>query len=350
MDNKSIKEGLHLLTTIVSVDNDGDNHLTYAQAVSALQAGEVVAFPTETVYGLGAVATNETAVAKIFQAKGRPSDNPLIVHIGEAEAVAQYAEHIPLVAQQCMEAFWPGALTLIVKAKPNIFATNVTAGLATVGIRMPNHPVALSLLQKTGLPIAAPSANRSGKPSPTKAEHVYHDLKGQIPLIIDGGATGIGLESTVLDVTQTPPIILRPGGVTKEMLQAVIGEVHEATLTDVKDAPRAPGMKYTHYSPEAPVYVTTLEDHTLQEMIIMHQTQHEKVALLAMSPTSLQADYVYDLGNSIDAMSIKLYDALRACDQTDATMIIVRAVPLQGVGTAIMNRLEKAAGGNRLIK
>lgn len=217
----------------------------------------MVAFPTETVYGLGAVATNEEAVKKIFEAKGRPSDNPLIVHIGTIEEVSAYVEEIPEKAKKLMERFWPGPLTLILKAKPGVLAKNVTAGLSTVGIRMPDHEVALGLLRTLKKPLAAPSANRSGKPSPTKAEHVYEDLQGRIPLILDGGTTGIGIESTVLDVTVNPPVILRPGGVTKEMLEAEIGEVIEPTPKEqqLESAPKAPGMKYTHYAPEAPVYL-----------------------------------------------------------------------------------------------
>ncbi|RKJ03754.1 threonylcarbamoyl-AMP synthase, partial [Butyricicoccus sp. 1XD8-22] len=179
----------------------------YSQAVDLLNEGEVVAFPTETVYGLGAVATNDQAVKKIFKAKGRPSDNPLIVHIGTIDEVSHYIEYIPENARKCMDAFWPGPLTIVMKAKDNILAPSVTAGLETVGLRMPSHPVALKLLQTLKKPVAAPSANRSGKPSPTKAQHVEEDLQGIIPLILDGGTTGIGLESTVLDVTVNPPVI-----------------------------------------------------------------------------------------------------------------------------------------------
>lgn len=178
-----------------------DNEREYQQAVDMLSAGEVVAFPTETVYGLGAVATNEKAVEKIFQAKGRPSDNPLIVHIGTQGEVAHYAKSISLEAKQLMKAFWPGPLTLVFEQIPHIVAPNVTPGVTTVGIRMPDHPVALRLLQTLKLPLAAPSANRSGKPSPTEALHVKKDLNGRIPLILDGGQTGVGLESTVIDMT-----------------------------------------------------------------------------------------------------------------------------------------------------
>lgn len=181
------------------VDNNSSNEKSYAQAVELLNNGEIVAFPTETVYGLGAVATNDVAVKKIFEAKGRPSDNPLIVHIGTKEEVSDYIEDIPENALILMDAFWPGPITLVMKAKKGILSPSVTAGLTTVGMRMPNHKVALELLRKLRKPVAAPSANQSGKPSPTKATHVEEDLQGRIPLILDGGPTGIGIESTVLD-------------------------------------------------------------------------------------------------------------------------------------------------------
>ncbi|KFL43123.1 tRNA threonylcarbamoyladenosine biosynthesis protein [Lysinibacillus sp. BF-4] len=314
----------------------------YEQAATLLQDGQLVAFPTETVYGLGAIATNAKAVAAIFEAKGRPSDNPLIVHIGTKQAVEQYCTNVSTLAKQCMASFWPGPLTLVMQAKPNTLATNVTAGLSTVGVRMPDHPVALQLLQTVNAPVAAPSANRSGKPSPTRASHVYDDLVGRIPLILDGGRTGIGLESTVLDVTQHPPVILRPGGVTKEMLEQVIGEVKEAKLTDAPEAPRAPGMKYTHYAPNAPVYL--IEESTEKITAALTELAHERVALIAPASCTVQAPIRISLGESAD-IAVNLYDALRECDKTDATIILVTATTTEGVGTAIMNRLEKAAGG-----
>lgn len=322
-------------TRVVQAQQQG----VYEQAAQMLRDGELVAFPTETVYGLGAVATDEQAVAKIFEAKGRPSDNPLIVHIGTTEQVEQFAQPTAL-AYRCMEAFWPGPLTLVMDVKENVLAQNVTAGLMTVGMRMPDHPVALALLKAAQAPIAAPSANRSGKPSPTRAQHVFDDLQNRIPLIIDGGRTGIGLESTVVDMTQTPPVILRPGGVTKEMLTRVIGEVKEAKLTDAKEAPRAPGMKYTHYAPEAPVYL--IEENPQKIAQALAALADERVALVAPASCKIEAPIRISLGEDIAA---NLYDALRACDETDATLILVTATSTGGVGSAIMNRLEKAAGG-----
>ncbi|MEK4228339.1 L-threonylcarbamoyladenylate synthase [Solibacillus sp. FSL H8-0538] len=337
-------------TMQLTVDNDVDKMEKYSQAVDLLNNGEVVAFPTETVYGLGAVATDDAAVKKIFAAKGRPSDNPLIVHIGNIEELALYIEEIPEVAKRCMDAFWPGPLTIVMKAKQNVLAPSVTAGLQTVGMRMPDHPVALELLRTLKKPLAAPSANRSGKPSPTKAAHVAEDLAGVIPCILDGGSTGIGLESTVLDVTLEQPVILRPGGVTKEMLEAVIGFVLEPNLEEqkIESTPKAPGMKYTHYAPNAPVYLIEQEPQIIAQAVLQLQQEGHRVALLAPTPfCDLKANFFFTFGDesNVEQMGAVLYDALRACDKTDATIILATSTELQGVGVAIMNRLEKAAGG-----
>ncbi|QEY20818.1 threonylcarbamoyl-AMP synthase [Psychrobacillus sp. AK 1817] len=335
-------------TKILAVGNLSTEEATYAQAVQLLESGEVVAFPTETVYGLGAVATNEKAVAKIFEAKGRPQDNPLIVHIGSNEEIHEFISDIPKIAQKCMDSFWPGPLTLILPLKPGILANNVSAGLNTVGVRMPNHPVALKLLRQLKHPVAAPSANRSGKPSPTKANHVLHDLNGRIPSIIDGGVTGMGLESTVLDCTSEIPTILRPGGVTKEMLEQVIGPVNEAKLTDRAEAPRAPGMKYAHYAPNAPVFLIDASLNSIRKAIESIHREQKKAALIATEQFELpEADYYFTLGSDgqTDEAAHLLYQALRSCDDTDADIVIVPVFPKTGVGAAIMNRLEKAANG-----
>ncbi|MER1957517.1 MAG: L-threonylcarbamoyladenylate synthase [Solibacillus sp.] len=338
-------------TVLLTVDDFVDNSENYTQAVHLLNDGQVVAFPTETVYGLGAVATDEQAVKKIFAAKGRPSDNPLIVHIGTIEEVNRYVVDIPEIAKKCMAAFWPGPLTLVMHVKPNVLAKSVTPGMQTVGLRMPDHPVALKLLQTLKKPLAAPSANRSGKPSPTKASHVFEDLQGIIPCILDGGMTGIGVESTVLDVTLAQPVILRPGGVTKEMLEEVIGPVLEPNFEQqkIEATPKAPGMKYTHYAPNAPVYLIEQDLQIMQQAVQTLQQQQHKVAVLAPENfAAVNADYYFSFGHEyeLDQMSANLYDALRACDKTDATIILATTTERKGVGTAIMNRLEKAAGGN----
>lgn len=340
-------------TICESVDKNVDNEKIYSQAVDLLNNGEVVAFPTETVYGLGAVATNEEAVKKIFEAKGRPSDNPLIVHIGTIEELKNYVDEIPDITYPLIEKFWPGPLTLIMKSKKDFFAPNVTAGLSTVGLRMPNHPIALNLLKKLGKPVAAPSANRSGRPSPTKASHVLEDLEGLIPFIIDGGETGVGIESTVLDITATPPVILRPGGVTVEMLKEVIGEVSQPTIEEQKleATPKAPGMKYTHYAPKAPLYLIEKDTMQVKKAVEKLKVEGHQVALLApIHFQNVNADYFFPFGTdeNYEQMASSLYDLLRECDKTDATIILATITSRQGIGEAIMNRLEKAAGQKRI--
>lgn len=338
-------------TSQENVDNLVDNDEIYERAVDILLSGGIVAFPTETVYGLGAIATDEQAVRKIFEAKGRPSDNPLIVHIGDKSQIAELATDIPEITEQLVDAFWPGPLTLVMERKADVIEDIVTAGLTTVGLRMPSHPVALKLLRKLNRPLAAPSANRSGKPSPTQADHVYHDLLGRVPLILDGGETGVGLESTILDITVTPPVILRPGGVTKEQLEALIGTVDMATSTeDQSTTPRAPGMKYTHYAPDAPLFVIEPNaDYIAQALETIH-SQHKRAAIIG--PDELyteKADWYFSTGPiaSREAMATSLYKAIRQCDTTEADIILAIETDLSGIGVAVMNRLNKASNGRR---
>lgn len=339
-------------TKIITVDNDVDSTESYQQAVDMLESGEVVAFPTETVYGLGANAKDEAAVAKIYEAKGRPSDNPLIIHIGRKEEVADYALDVSQDAEKLMDAFWPGPLTLVFKQVPGQIAANAIPGMTSVGLRMPDHPVALRLLQQARLPVAAPSANRSGKPSPTEAMHVYNDLTGRIPLIVDGGQTGVGLESTVLDMTTTPPTILRPGGVTKEMIERVIGAVHTTTSVEAEETPRAPGMKYAHYAPEAPLYTIEANLETIEAAIA--QLHKEQLTVAVVGPTQFQteqADWYFSIGSAdqLDELAMNLYKALRLCDTTEADIILATETTIDGVGEAFMNRLWKAADGKRFV-
>ncbi|KAA0955661.1 threonylcarbamoyl-AMP synthase [Sporosarcina sp. ANT_H38] len=339
-------------TKVNLVDNFMDNEKNYKQAVDILTSGGVVAFPTETVYGLGAIATDELAVQKIFEAKGRPSDNPLIVHIGKKEEVFNFATDISLDAEKLMDAFWPGPLTLVFHKISGVIAPNVTPGVETVGIRMPDHPVALGLLQALGEPLAAPSANRSGKPSPTEADHVYKDLKGLIPLILDGGQTGVGVESTVLDMTTTPPTILRPGGMTQEMIESIIGPVNSETKTPGKQAPRSPGMKYLHYAPEAPLYIIDNNENNISKAIATLRAEGKKIALIGPEELEvLDADWYFSVGpaRNNEAMASKLYGALRKCDLTEADIILAVETDLTGVGAAVMNRLMKAAEGKRYM-
>lgn len=352
----------NIQTTVWHVDIDVGNSQSYSQIVKAatlLRAGETVAFPTETVYGLGANALSQEAVEKIFAAKGRPSDNPLIVHIGSIDQLSQVAREVPPVAERLMDVFWPGPLTLILPRQEGI-APGVTAGLDTVGVRMPRHPVALALIRETGLPIAAPSANRSGKPSPTTAEHVWHDLAGRIAGIVDGGPAGVGVESTVLDVTVDPPMILRPGGVTREQLVEVIGAVAVDPSLSLKEQvrPRSPGMKYAHYAPRGELWVVDgEEDYRVAKMAEMLRSAaengHKTGVLLSLETYEthkdlLAADVVSVAGSvkDLEEVARRLYAALRMFDQEEATFIVAEAFPRLGLGSAVMNRLEKAAGGN----
>ncbi|KPL59376.1 L-threonylcarbamoyladenylate synthase [Rossellomorea vietnamensis] len=339
------------------VESDVDKNKSYPQIVDAakiLQQDEVVAFPTETVYGLGANATSDRAVEKIFKAKGRPSDNPLIVHISNKGQLDGLVEEIPVDAAKLIEAYWPGPLTIIFKNKEGVFSGKVTAGLDTVGIRMPDHPVALSIIEAAGLPIAAPSANRSGKPSPTTAQHVIDDLDGRIAGVVDGGETGVGVESTVVDCTGEIPVILRPGGITKEQLEVVVGKVEvDPSLKEGKGAPKSPGMKYTHYAPDAPVYLVDGSKEDVQRLVDEKKGEGLKVGVLTTEERMdwYQADIIFSVGRRDDLNTVAqhLYDTLRAFNRSDVDIIFSEIFPEEGVGLAIMNRLQKAAG-YRVIK
>ncbi len=344
-------------TKIWKVDNFVDNSENYPQIVDAaalLRDGELVAFPTETVYGLGANALNGEAVANIYRAKGRPSDNPLIVHIGDMNQLNGLVEVIPELAHPLMAHFWPGPLTLIFKKKEGVFPDSVTAGLATVGIRMPDHQVALRLIRESGCPVAAPSANLSGKPSPTTADHVYEDLSGRIAGIVDAGATGVGLESTVLDITGEVPLILRPGGVTIEQLQAVIGHVEvDKGLLKGEEAPKAPGMKYKHYAPKAPLTLVDGSPAFLQSLVDEKRAAGLRVGVYTVEEHKdlYEADNILAGGTLKDLRTVaeNMYGVLRQFDHEGPDIIYGEAFPHTGIGEAIMNRLLKAAGG-RVIK
>lgn len=330
------------------VNQDGnDSHII--EAANCLANNEVIAFPTETVYGLGANAKSDEAVKKVYAAKGRPSDNPLIVHVASESQLEEFVSDIPPIAKRLMKEFWPGPLTLILKRKPGQLAKSVTAGLDTVAVRMPNHPVALSLIKASGLPIAAPSANTSGKPSPTTAKHVKDDLDGRIAGIVDGGSTGVGVESTVLDCSVEIPVILRPGGVTKEQLERIIGQVKEEVALSKKDeTPKAPGMKYTHYAPKAPLTLVKGTPDFIQKLVNSKREEGLKIGILAAeeNQTLYQADYVVSPGKLADLSTVAsgLYDALRQFDQYPIDVIYSEVFPTEGIGKAIMNRLFKAAG------
>ncbi len=347
-------EGIH--TNVWYVDENVDSEKSYPQIVEAaecLKQNEVVAFPTETVYGLGGNALSEEAVAKIFQAKGRPADNPLIVHVASRPHVEKLVTSIPKQADDLMDAFWPGPLTIVLPGGQSV-ARNVTAGLDTVAIRMPNHPVALAILKAANLPLAAPSANLSGKPSPTSADHVIHDLSGRIAGIVDGGSTGVGLESTVVDCSGDVVTILRPGGVTKEQLEEVVGEVKvDPALSDDGQKPKSPGVKYKHYAPTAPVTLVDGSEKHLQTIVDKRRAEGLKIGILATeeSKSLYQADIIIPCGSRDDLISVanRLYDVLRQFDESDVDEIYSEIFTHEGVGAAVMNRLSKAAN-NRVIK
>lgn len=333
-------------TQFWQLDRENPDKEKIELAAELIRHGELVAFPTETVYGLGANALDDQAVKKIFAAKGRPSDNPLIVHvanIAQAEAVAEVS---PL-ARKLMEAFWPGPLSIVLPKKDGV-AASVTAGQATVAVRMPNHPVALALIEAAGVPIAAPSANLSGKPSPTTADHVYHDLKGRVPCILGAEDTKVGVESTVIQVCQTPCVLLRPGAVTKEQLEAYCGEILLPNKKQM-EIPQAPGMKYTHYAPEGKVYLVKNKQE-LQEAYAHWQGQGKKVVLLIPKQwqgilPAIPKEQVFLLGDEEDLREIAaaIFKGLRYCDEIGAEIVLAASFGEEGIGMAVMNRLGKAA-------
>lgn len=367
---------------------NGNNKEAIAEASKILQDGGLVAFPTETVYGLGADALNADAAAKIYAAKGRPSDNPLIVHIADTDAVEKLADletmnrtHPDMVkkAHMLMEAFWPGPLTIIFP-KLAIVPDGTTGGLPTVAIRMPSHPIAQELIRTSGVSIAAPSANTSGRPSPTTAQHVWEDMDGRIEMILDGGAVGIGIESTIVDMTGTIPTILRPGFITKAMLSEIVGDVtiDPAIIEpDPNLRPKAPGMKYTHYAPHGTLSIVeaaadesanraslhsgvkvsynATEAETLRvaekikALVNEKEAQGYKVAILTTKEhASLYKNYSHVLivgeGNKGQTISARLYAALRECDSKQMEYMYSEAFDQNELGGAIMNRLLKAAG------
>lgn len=354
-----------------------DARVAMREAADVLARGGTVAFPTETVYGLGADARNTEAVQHIFMAKGRPADNPLIVHVAKREQLDELVIGVNKTEEALIQHFWPGPLTLVLPVKQGAVSPLVTAGLSTVAVRMPDHDIALQLIEAAHCPVAAPSANRSGRPSPTKARHVGEDLAGLISGIVDGGATGVGVESTVVQVEKEGDIIiLRPGGITMEQLSALhLGEVKldpallvdttnsipvgalESNINSAIVAPKSPGMKYKHYAPRGHLYIVRGEDSQqvlayIQAGLAQAKVQQEKTGVIAFEEqiANYEADVVVSLGNleHLETAAHRLYDALRTMDEQEVTFILAESCPEQGVGAAIMNRLLKAAG-HRII-
>jgi L-threonylcarbamoyladenylate synthase len=315
-------------------------------AAETIRAGRLVAFPTETVYGLGADALSQDAAARIYAAKGRPQDNPLIVHVASTPEAAALVLRFTRTAETLAEKFWPGPLTLVLP-KAAFVPDATTAGLKTVAVRMPDHPVALALIRKAATPVAAPSANKSGKPSPTTAAHVLEDLAGRVDVILDGGAADIGLESTVLDLTKPTPTVLRPGGVTVEMLEDAVGKVlvHPSARGAYAGRPESPGMRYRHYAPKAALILVEGFGGAAKEKAM----ELARASLARGVSTGILA---HTAGRRPPGAVVKrlrtsgeagLYRALREFDAEGAGCIVAESVPERGMGLAVMNRLRKAA-------
>lgn len=345
-----------------------------------LRSGEVVAFPTETVYGLGAWAMSPKGIARVYEAKGRPSDNPLIVHVAPGMSLEGLVSSIPDQAKVLMDAFWPGPLTLIFPKGEQILP-QVTGGLPTVAVRMPSHPAAMALIRETQLPIVAPSANTSGRPSPTTAQHVLEDLSGKIPLILDGGACSVGLESTILDLTEEIPMILRPGAITLEMLREVLGEVRvdpavaRAVSLEAGVKPKAPGMKYRHYAPKGKLIITDYPAEEIASWIRQDllagdnklgligseewiKEVREALGQEAVLASDLQLES-QELAEALSNISLgsrrdfgeiarRLFDSLRRADELGIRRMYGEAFSREALGEAIMNRFLKAASERRL--
>jgi L-threonylcarbamoyladenylate synthase len=342
-------------TVIRKIDPKNIEKKIIGEAARFIADGELVAFPTETVYGLGGDALRPEAAGRIYAAKGRPSDNPLIVHIAEYEDLGRVAREIPPQAKKLSDAFWPGPLTMIVWKSQNV-PEATTGGMDTVAVRMPDHAVALELIRQSGCLIAAPSANTSGRPSPTEAGHVAEDLSGKIAMILDGGPVGIGIESTIVDLTEETPMILRPGYITPAMLEEVLGEpvIVDPGLIAADDTkkPKAPGMKYRHYAPKAKMIIVEGP----QEAVVSHintearkkKAEGSRVAVIATEETrtDYEADVVLCIGKRSDEESIAqhLYRILRECDELSVDVIYSESFRTPRMGQAIMNRLLKAAG------
>ncbi len=317
------------------------------EAAQLLKSGQVVGIPTETVYGLGANALDKSAVLKIFAAKGRPADNPLIVHIADLDELSALTNEIPEKAKKLANAFWPGPLTMIFKSN-GVVPKETTGGLDTVAVRFPVHPTANEIIKASGLPIAAPSANLSGKPSPTCADHVFNDMNGKIPLIIDGGECDVGVESTVISMVCEPPLLLRPGGVTREQIESVIGKINVDPSVGGNvhvEKASSPGMKYKHYSPNAKVILIHSES---SEYIKFVNSQNDE------SPLALcfdeEAPFIYipfiSLGKqkNYESQAHELFSALRRADETGSKTVYAHCPSKDGVGLAVFNRLVRAAG------
>lgn len=338
-------------TITLRIDPNKPQPRLIRKAAILLQRGELVAFPTETVYGLGANALSSKAIRRIFKAKGRPSDNPLIIHIAEKKQLAELVDQIPTAASKLIKKFWPGPLTIIFK-KSAIVPREISAGLDTVAVRLPKNQIARALIRAAGFPLAAPSANLSSRPSPTNAFHVLHDLKGRIACVIDGGSARVGLESTVIDMTRRIPTILRPGKISPAEIKKIVGNVHlhPVVNSDKKIiAARSPGMKYRHYAPKAELRIFQGDTMKIKSKIqnIIRRSAGKKIAVLITNRKHHfpDAETVY-IGSSSESIARNLFSVLRRMDDHKIDLILIESVSEKGLGLAVMNRLKKASGFN----
>lgn len=345
-------------TRIVTVDQKNPDADIIEEAGKILRAGGLVAFPTETVYGLGGDGLNPRASERIYRAKGRPSDNPLIIHIADPDSLEEITSGIPWQAKALADAFWPGPLTMILPKSRKV-PYETTGGLDSVAVRMPSHSVAKAVIQAGGGFIAAPSANTSGRPSPTQASHVIQDLQGKIEMIVDGGMVGIGLESTIVDCTEEIPVILRPGYINQEMIEKIVGKVKMdkgLLITDDTVRPKAPGMKYRHYAPKAELTIVEGESiqviHRINELACELREKGARVGIIGTDETAAfyQADVVKSIGTrkEEESIALHLFGILREFDEADVDYIFSESFRTPQMGQAIMNRLLKAAG-HRMI-
>ena len=339
-------KGSILVNTILFTENTKEN---IEKAAEIIRRGGLLGIPTETVYGLGANALNADACRRIYEAKGRPQDHPLIIHVPDASWLSRYCEKVPESAYRLAEAFWPGPLTMILPKK-EIVPYRTTGGLETVGVRCPNHPVTLAVIAAADVPIAAPSGNTSGRPSPTSAADMLEDMDGKIDGIFDGGPCGVGVESTIIDLTCQPPRLLRAGGLPLEELERVLGTVLvDKCITQLMtdgERPRAPGMKYRHYAPKAPVTVVTGDGKNSAAYIAAHAPEGAGVICFSEFRAQFPGCVVHELGPEGDKseQARRVFDALREFDATDVTEIFAQCPDDAGLGLAIGNRLKKAAG------
>ena len=330
------------MTVVLKLDAEHPQAEVIDQAASVIRAGGLVAFPTETVYGLGGDAMNARAIQKIFEAKGRPADNPLIVHVCDRAMLDLVAAEVGAKAEALIAALWPGPLTLVLRRRSEVTEA-ISAGLSTVAVRMPRSPIALELIRQARTPVAAPSANLSGRPSPTTAAHVAQDLDGRIEMILDGGAAQIGVESTVLDVTSEPPVILRPGWVTRQQLEEAIGRVDVvATEEELK---RSPGTRHRHYSPRVRVLIVEANSPASIDRLCWSLLKVGSVGFIGHTRVDIEHPQfsAIVLENSVEHYARSIYSALRELDEEGASVIVVEGISEEGEGAAVMDRLRRAA-------